>query len=147
MVAMLRVLIVEDDAAREERLRELLPEDFRGVVARSAGAALGILRRDRGSVFKAILLDHDLQQRAVTEADRALSGSQVVELIIAQVSPDVPVLVHSMNPAKAAAMARRLEVAGFWVTRIPMAELRQMDPTSKNRLTDWIAEVRETWEE
>ena len=130
-----RVLLVEDDPERERLLRSWLPPGVRVVVARSAGQALGILERDRGDVYGAILLDHDLTERTVTERDRSLSGSDVVGAVVAHVDRTVPVLVHSMNPREAPGMVERLERAGFDVTRRPMAQL------TREWLVHWIGEV------
>ena len=53
------------------------------------------------------------------------------------VSPQIPVLIHSMNPGKAAAMGTALEKCGFTVTRIPMGEM------SKDAYLEWLDEVRD----
>ena len=69
----LRILIVEDDPERARRLQSWLLQDARTVVVASAGRTLGVLHRDRGSVYAGILLDHDLQKQAATDSDRHLS--------------------------------------------------------------------------
>lgn len=138
-VKRLRVLIIEDDRGRVEKLKAWLPEDVLVVVAWSAGRALGILERDRGAVYAGILLDHDLQQRAATGADETLSGTQVVEAIVRNVSDRVPILVHSMNPVRAPVMARRLTEAGFSVTQVPMESL------DREKLLEWLQEVQAYW--
>ncbi len=136
-----RLLIIEDDFERERVLRSWLPPDAKVVVAGSAGRAIGILERDKGSVYAGILLDHDLQGRLATTTDRYLDGKDVVSGIIKNVSVDVPILVHSMNVSQAPLMAERLEKYGFSVTRIPMANL------TRQRLQEWVAEARELWED
>jgi CheY-like chemotaxis protein len=138
-VRRLRVLIIEDDRGRVRTFKSWLPEDVIPVVAWSAGRALGILERDRGNVYAGILLDHDLQQLAATGADEYLSGTQVVEAIVRNVSTEVPILVHSMNPARAPVMARRLAEAGFSVTQVPMEAL------DRERLGEWLQDVRAFW--
>lgn len=139
-VAMIRLLIVEDDAERIDLFRAWLPEDVRLVVASSAGRAIGVLRRDRGTVYAGILLDHDLQMQAIdTAADGELSGRQVVDTLIECINRDVPILVHSMNRGGARVMVRKLESAGFDVTRLPMADLGRAD------LLDWLDLVQENW--
>ena len=60
----LRILVVEDDRGRENRIRAMLPAEVLAVVVNSGGKALGLLERDRGSVYAGILLDHDLQGAA-----------------------------------------------------------------------------------
>ena len=137
----LHVLVVEDDPGRVARLREWAPADVRFNVAVSAGQALGALRRDGGKTYAAVMLDHDLQQQALTAADASLSGSDLVEVVARSVHRDTPVMVHSMNPSSAAAMTRRLDAAGFWVYRIPFAEL------TRDAWLAWIADVRELRDE
>lgn len=136
-----RLLIVEDNAERIAKLRSWLPQDVVTVVATSAGRAIGIMHRDRGRTYAGILLDHDLQESVVTDADKGLSGGDVLKSLIAHISRDVPILVHSMNPFQGPAMAERLERAGFYVTRIPMSEL------SLEKFQEWLEEVRLLWED
>lgn len=50
-------------------------------------------------------------------------------------------LIHSVNASQAPVMADRLESAGFWVTRVPM------DKLTKEKLDDWLEEVREIWQD
>jgi hypothetical protein len=70
--------MVEDNPTRIEMLKSWLPEDVKVVVAACAGKALGVLKRDRGRVYSGILLDHDLQEQAVTATDLGLSGTDIV---------------------------------------------------------------------
>jgi hypothetical protein len=137
----LRLLIIEDDATRVEQFRSWIPADVRAVIAPSAGTALGILQRARMSDYGGLMLDHDLQGRARTEADMRLSGSDLMGAIIRSISTDVPILVHSMNPEGASLMVQRLEGAGFSVTRIPMARL------TRETFAAWLDEVRSAWED
>jgi CheY-like chemotaxis protein len=136
-----RILIVEDDPARAQKFQSWLPEDVRTTIVTSAGKAMGVLKRDRGNVYAGIMLDHDLHQQAVTEADRGLSGSDLVDSIIHNVSKEVPILIHSTNVTDVPFVATRLENARFWVTRIPMHEITQ------KRLLEWLEDVREIWED
>lgn len=136
-----RLLVIEDDTGRVEMLRNWLPERIKLVVAPSAGAAIGILKRDRGNVYGGIMLDHDLQQRAMTPMDKALSGTDVTQAIINTVSSDVPVLIHSMNSAGSSDMAAILQKAGFEVTRIPI------DKLDREILTEWMEEAYGLWED
>ena len=135
----LRLLIVEDNEERLQCFRSWLPDDIRVVVARSAGRAIGIVQRDRGTVYAGILLDHDLVEQIATEGELKFSGTQVSEAIIKHISADVPVLIHSMNYIGAKTMFTKLEQAGFWLTRIPMISLTQ------DKLEAWLEEVREIW--
>ena len=135
------VLLVEDSEARRDWFMANLPSRFRLVHARSAGQALGLLRRDPGHVYAAILLDHDLQEQARTEADQGLSGTHVVEAILRHTSPDVPVLVHSANTIRAPSMVARLAAAGFDVSRHSFGAL------DAGWLHRWLEEAAEIWED
>jgi CheY-like chemotaxis protein len=136
-----RLLIIEDDHERERILKSWLPPDVKTVVAGSAGRAIGILERDRGRVYAGILLDHDLQGRTATSMDRLLDGKDIVNVIVKNIIKSVPILVHSNNVTQAPVMAHRLEKDGFYVTRIPMANL------TKERLQEWVSEARAMWED
>lgn len=139
-----RLLVVEDNPERIQTFRAWLqpyPTPIPIVWARSAGAAIGLIRRDSGYVYGGILLDHDLQLQARTENDRELSGTQVVEVLIQSVSPDVPILVHSVNHRDAPRMVARLSAHGFWVTYAPM------DGLTGKSFRDWIDEARSLWDE
>ncbi len=137
----LKILIVEDDRKREKLFECWMPHGFRAIFAKTAGAALGMLERDRGYVYAGICLDHDLQQRAVIVSDYDLSGSTVVRAVVRHISPDVPVLIHSRNLKRSSYMARKLVDAGFDAVRIPMDEL------GCERFQGWLEEVKETWED
>lgn len=118
-----------------------MPEGFRAVVVNNAGSALGLLERDKGHVYAGICLDHDLQQQTKTTADCKLSGSTVVDSIVRNISPDVPILIHSMNPGPAPLMAQKLENAGFYINRVPMCDLNSV------AFQCWLDEVKEIWED
>ena len=135
-----RLLLIEDDSERVRIFTSWLPPDIRLVHAGSAGRALGILQRDRDA-FAGIMLDHDLQGQTITMEDSSLSGSDIVVRLITLVRPDIPVFIHSMNPALAPQMTKRLARAGFSVTRMPMAEL------TETQFIVWLEEVRECWED
>lgn len=136
---MIRILIVEDNLERDRILRGWMPPGVRAVVARSAGAALGILKRDGSTAYAGIMLDYDLQDRCATDSDQHLSGQHVANALIQQCSRDIPILVHSMNVTHCSAMVRQLQASGFWVTRIPMAQL------TSDALGAWIQEVQDNW--
>ena len=136
-----RILIIEDDQNRIDCFRSWLDHDIRLVVASSAGRALGILERDKGYVYAGILLDHDLEKQAATDKDLDTTGSHLVITIIRNIDKDVPILVHSMNPAKAQTMVEKLSDAGFTVSRIPMGDLTKM------RLRAWVEDAHEIWED
>lgn len=136
-----RILIIEDNPDRIHRFRSWLPVGVKIVAATRAGKALGVLQRDRGRVYAGILLDHDLQEQIATESDKYLSATNLLDALTINISNDVPILIHSMNPSCSPIMANRLDEAGFDVTRIPMAEL------SRGRFLKWIEEAREIWED
>jgi len=136
----MRILIIEDDPAREEKLCSWVPVDMKAVIARSAGTAIGILKRDRGKVYAGIVLDHDLDQRPASETDRFMCGKDVADAIIVNVSKDIPILIHSINESQAPVMQTTLEEAGFAVERIPM------DILTRESFNEWLGYVRETCE-
>ena len=136
-----RLLLVEDDLGRVQEFRSWLPARVRLVWAQSAGAALGLIRRDRGHVYGGVLLDYDLNQRTITEDDETLSGSDVTLALIANFSIDTPILVHSMNWSQAPRVARQLEAEGFWVTRIPYYSL------TPAAFLEWLDEALGIWED
>jgi hypothetical protein len=136
-----RLLLIEDDIGRVEDFRGWLPSWAMLVWAQSAGAALGVIRRDSGRVYGGVLLDHDLEQRAKTMDDESLSGTDVALALVQHFSTDVPILIHSMNQVHVPRVARQLEDRGFWVTRIPFKNL------SEARFRAWLDEARDIWEE
>ena len=138
---MLKILIIEDDYRRIENFKNWLPVEFRAVVVKSAGIALGLLERDEGYQYAGICLDHDLQQQTAVASDRDLSGTSVVAAIIRHLSPKIPVLIHSRNRDRARYMGNELTDHGFDVTRIPMCDLSEV------ALVGWLEEVQETWED
>ena len=137
---MLRLLIIDDSNERIATLRSWLPDDVHPVVATSPGRALKVLDLDPGTVYAGILLDHDLGQQVVSDAEHGLTGLDVARRIALRISPDVPILVHSMSHQGASAMQQLLESAGFSATCIRFAEL------TRERLLDWLEDVRAEWQ-
>lgn len=135
-----RILLVEDNHARAWQIKQWLPSDVRVVHATDAGTAIGIVTRDAGHVYAGVMLDFDLDRGGGAGASRRFNGGDVAEAICQHFSPDIPILVHSMNPTGGAKMVGRLEGRGFDVTRLRMCFL---DPV---RLGKWVAEAREIWE-
>ena len=136
----LRLLIIDDSNERLTTLRQWLPADIHAVSATSAGRALKILDLDPGTVYAGILLDHDLGQQVVADAEHGLTGLDVARRIVQRIAQDTPVLVHSMSFAGGSSMQRLLEAAGFAVTRIRFEEL------TRERLLDWLEDVRAEWQ-
>jgi CheY-like chemotaxis protein len=134
-----RLLLIEDNQHRIDKIRSWLPEGCLLVVASSAGKAIGILQRDRGYVYGAVMLDHDLNEQALTESDLSLSGSDLVETLITHLSRDVPILVHSMNATRAPLVVQRLNRAGFEVTRLPFETLY------RDAFLNWLEDARYNW--
>jgi CheY-like chemotaxis protein len=135
---MIRILLIEDDNERVKVITDWLPEDVRLVHAGSAGRAIGILQRDRNS-YAGIMLDHDLRGQMVIQNDFFLDGTIVAKTIMANVPPNTPIIVHSMNPADAPKMVLALSKSGFSVTRLPMSEM------TKESFCEWLEEAREMW--
>ena len=137
---MIRILLIEDDNNRVSKIKSWLPDDVRLVHAASAGRVLGVIKRDSNQ-YAGIMLDHDLQTQAATATDMELSGSTVVKWIKELIPADVPILIHSMNVARAPEMKRSLEAAGFSVTRIAM------DMLEREHFHSWLNEVRDNWDD
>jgi CheY-like chemotaxis protein len=137
--AMLRLLIIDDSNERIATLRSWLPDDVHPVVATSPGRALKVLDLDPGTIYAGILLDHDLGQQVVSDAEHGLTGLDVARRIALRVSPDVPILVHSMSWQGGSTMQQTLEAASFAVTRIRFEEL------NRARLNAWLDDVRSEW--
>ena len=82
------------------------------------------------------MLDHDLTDSAITEADHDLSSTDLLPLLATGLRRWTPVLIHSHNPGKATNMHRFLETAGMEVTVNRLASL------TKAIFEDWLLEVR-----
>jgi len=135
------LLLIEDNPARARTIQGWIPEGVRCVLVTSAGRALGLIKRDAGRVYGGILLDHDLQEQTVAQDEYLLSGSDLLDHIIRHVSKDVPILIHSMNMLQGPSMARKLEAAGFSVTRIPMSDL------TEEAFSEWLGYAIELWKD
>ena len=136
-----RLLLIEDDLGRVADFRGLLPEWAKLVWVQSAGSAIGLISRDRGYLYGGILLDHDLAQRAITEDDYSLSGTDVALALVEHFSIDIPILIHSTNQVHVPRIVRQLEDKGFWVTRIPFFDM------SDSAFLEWLNEARELWQD
>lgn len=136
-----RLLLVEDDIGRVQDFRAWLPAWTKLVWVQSAGAAIGLIRRDHGHVYGGVLLDHDLGQRTRTTDDELLSGTDVALALVEHFSIDIPILIHSTNQVQVLRVIRQLEDKGFWVTRIPYYEM------TEKAFRTWLDEARAIWEE
>ena len=139
MPELFRLLLIEDDIGRVQEFRAWLPPWARLVWAQSAGAAIGLIRRDHGHVYGGILLDRDLAQRAVTEADESLSGSDVAMALMDNFSIEIPILIHSTNQVQVPRVARQLTAKGFWVTRLPFYDMNE------GAFLAWLEEAHGIW--
>jgi CheY-like chemotaxis protein len=136
-----RILLIEDDAGRIEIFTKWLQDtEFVLVAVRSGGQALGMLAKGSTEAIAGILLDHDLSDSPYTQADLGLSASDVLPAIKVHVRRTVPVLIHSHNANKPPFMQRSLESAGFSVTRIRFAALKE------DRFREWLEDVSDNWE-
>ncbi|MBF0235350.1 MAG: hypothetical protein HQK65_20290 [Desulfamplus sp.] len=140
-----RILIIEDNVDRINIFRQWIYDNTPIVTATSTGVAMGLLKRDNntknGRVYSGILLDHDLQEQAITASDLSLSATNLIDLIIENINKDVPILMHSMNAVQSITMKKRLEVAGFEVTQNPMKKLTKM------AFDEWLTYCYELWED
>ncbi|MBI3605020.1 MAG: hypothetical protein HY202_03220 [Nitrospirae bacterium] len=128
------ILLIEDDSKRVDRFKALALPGIRIIHARSAGLAIGILRRDR---FNAIILDHDLSNAGITDQDHSLSGSNLVEIVVTSQKRGLPILIHTISRDGGPLMARRLTAEGFEVMRYPYPDL------SDEVIKKWFQEIIE----
>ncbi len=111
------ILLVEDDPQRAAKIQSCVPADARCIWARSAGAAIGILRRDK---FAGVLLDHDLESDPRASG---LDGRAVARTVCETQSPTTcSALIHSQNTIGRAAMLSYLLQCGFRVERCPWSD-------------------------
>jgi CheY-like chemotaxis protein len=111
------ILLVEDDPDRAEKIQSCVPGSARCIWARSAGAAIGILRRD---AFACVLLDHDLEP---DPRSSGLDGRAVAKAVCeTQSRATCNVLVHSQNVIRGASMLSYLKQAGFRTERCPWSD-------------------------
>jgi hypothetical protein len=108
------LLLVEDDDQRAAAIRSCIPGDIHCVWAKSAGAALGILQRDK---FCGIMLDFDLYRS--THSDGKLTGESVAAEICQTQSRQCEIFIHSQNPSGARKAFELLKQAGFSVEQRP----------------------------
>lgn len=80
-----------------------MPSGWRCLWAQSAGAVMGILRRDR---FVAVLLDHDLHHGPIGNA--RVTGEHLAMVICETQNRDCRVLIHTQSVAGATKMAAML---------------------------------------
>src|SRR4051794_17304931 len=102
-----RILLIEDNAERIVRFRDwIFGTEFVLIEASSAGRAMGILRKGLTEGIAGILLDHDLDEQPVTDVDRQMSASNLMDALVLSVARTVPILIHSMNASKPQLMER-----------------------------------------
>lgn len=111
------ILLVEDNNERGEKLQALIPPQARCIWAKSAGAAIGVLRRD---ALVGILLDHDLEGEFF---GFRLDGQSVAKMVCeTQSNKTCRVFIHSQNTIGAHLMLGILRQAGFEVDRCPWSD-------------------------
>ena len=137
----IRILLIEDDQRRVDRFRSWLPDEIQLVVARSAGQAMGLLRRVNKGDYAGIMLDHDLQEQAITADDTKLSGTDLIDVVIQNIDRETPVLIHSTNLTRAPMMAERLKRADYWVTQVSMLDL------TAEVFCEWVGDVRSLYQD
>jgi len=84
------VLLVEDESDRAKEIQGCMPSGWRCLWAQSAGAAMGILRRDR---FAAVLSDHDLHPGSMGYV--RVTGEPMAMVICMTQNRDGRGLIHS----------------------------------------------------
>ena len=111
------ILLVEDDPLRAKKIQACIPRGARCIWARSAGVAIGVLKRD---TFVCVLLDHDLEKEPYNSG---LNGQAVARAICETQSRKMcRIFIHSQNSIGGAAMRQLLSEAGFDVERCSWCE-------------------------
>ncbi len=134
----LRILLVENSSRRIQTFTRWLPDDSDVVLrpVRIGNIAIEMLRRDRPRDWMGVMLDYDLNLFDKSAVYRC--GGDVAQTMLARTDREIPVLVHSMNPAGAAFMCELLVGAGFDnVTCIPFEDVTRRD------FLEWIDRCRE----
>jgi hypothetical protein len=108
------LLLVEDDDRRAAAIKAGIPPDIHCVWTKSAGAALGVLKRDK---FSGIMLDFDLYRSA--HGDPQFNGESVAAGICETQSRHCEIFIHSQNPSGARKAFELLKQAGFSVEQCP----------------------------
>ena len=101
--------------------------------AKSAGAALGVLRRDK---FSGILLDFDLYRSS--HGHPQFTGESVAAGICETQDRNCEIFVHSQNSVGGRKVFELLKQAGFPVERYPWSA------EAITRLRCWLKEVFES---
>jgi len=134
----LRILVVENSQQRVADFESWLPEDSDVLLKpiRIGNVAITMVERDQPRDWLGIMLDHDLD---IFNKDIPYkSGFDVTLAMARRTDREIPVLVHSMNPAGAAMMCKLLDDEGFEIVkRIPYSHLTKAD------FLAWISECRE----
>lgn len=137
-----RLLLIEDADHRIQTFtRWLQGSDFVLVVCRSGGQAKGMLTHGGAEVIAGVLLDHDLTDARITEADHHLSSTDVLPLLATRLHRWTPILIHSHNPVQAPKMHRALATAGMEVTQVPFSDL------VSEAFDQWLMTVRDHWDD
>lgn len=137
-----RILLIEDDPERIERIHEWLKNtDFVLIEASSGGKAKGILKKGMTGGIAGVMLDHDLEKQRLTSADMSISGTDLIKGISQSIPKHIPILVHSMNDSKSPLMMKQLSQQGYSVTKNKMEEL------TKAKFDEWLEEVADIWED
>ena len=115
------ILLVEDDDGRVGDFRRWLgAPDVRLLWVRTGDAALRCVETD---CYDLILLDHDLDLHHPVGRLGRVSGTNVVDRLIASsVKRRMPIIIHSMNPGARNNMYLRLRANKFDVELQPFAE-------------------------
>jgi hypothetical protein len=108
------LLPVEDDDQRAAAIKACIPPDIHCVWTKSAGAALGVLKRDK---FSGIMWDFDLYRSAT--GDPQFTGESVAAGICETQDRHCEIFIHSQNPSGARKAFELLKQAGFSVERRP----------------------------
>ena len=108
------LLLVEDDDQRAAAIKACIPPDIHCVWTKSAGAALGVLKRDK---FSGIMLDFDLYRSAT--GDPQFTGESVAAGICETQHRHCEIFIHSQNPSGGRKALELLKQAGFSLEQRP----------------------------
>lgn len=128
---MKRILILEDDNRRREKMRQLLAAQFSDLMiffTPSAYDAIKYYNTHRGEIV-AIALDHDLEDVITDTGEKLDPGTgRDVSDFLSQQPPSCPIVIHSTNRIAVDGMEFDLGEADWQVERIaPYADLEWIE--------------------
>lgn len=122
------VLCVENSPSRVRDFESWLPEGVSRLhVVTNGNTAIGVINRMQPDDYFCVMLDFDLDRAGLGAGNEDLgirSGNVAAEALVRR-GIDLPVLVHSHNPAGASWMTRLLKDANFDVIQVRYENLTE----------------------